>query len=219
MYCMEKYGWSQDVADSVSWRSVLSARNKCTATQLMQTTKIMHGWLPVMHMQAHISGTAQCPSCPYPDETLDHLFHCPHPLLQCKRELILEQLRKKGLKLRVPYPIVSTWCSILASYFDDTPLPEFEPHEIRNAVLSQQVIGLQFFPRGFLSTEWIHAMEALGCVDPHRKLASLTFFLWIEVTDALWRVWNGIVHKSQNLNDMAQEVVVDSRLQWYLGNY
>ena len=218
-YCMEKYGWSQDVADSVSWQSVRSARNKCTATQLMQTTKIMHGWLPVMHMQAHISGTAQCPSCPYPDETLDHLFHCPHPLLQCKRELILEQLRKKGLKLRVPYPIVSAWCSILTSYFDSTPLPDFDSREIRRAAFSQQVIGLQFFPRGFLSTEWIPAMEALGCEDPHRKLASLTFFLWVEVTDALWRVWNGIVHKSLNLNDMAQEVAVDSRLQWYLGNY
>jgi len=218
-YCMEKYGWSSTVVDTISWQSVLSARNKCTDTQLMQTTKIMHGWLPVMHMLAHMSGNAQCPSCPHPDETLDHLFHCPHPLLQCKRELILEQLRKKGLKLQVPYAIVSAWCCILRSYFDDTPLPDFGTTEIRLAVSSQQEIGLQFFPRGFLSNGWITAMEAHGCENSHHKLASLTFFLWIEVTDALWRVRNGIVHKSQNLNDMAQEVDADDRLRWYLQHY
>jgi hypothetical protein len=65
-----------------------------------------------MHMQAHSSGLAQCPLCPFPDETMDHLFHCSHPELKCKRELILEELRKKGLKLDIPQVIVETICGL-----------------------------------------------------------------------------------------------------------
>jgi len=71
-YCREKYGWPQNVVDDIAWQSIRAARNKCSPTQVTQTSKIMHDWLPVMHMQAHTTGTAQCPSCLHDDETLDH---------------------------------------------------------------------------------------------------------------------------------------------------
>jgi len=219
-YCMDKYGWSRELTDDISWRSIRSARNKCNDTQLMQTTKIMHDWLPVMHMMAHMSKTTQCPSCPHPDETLDHLFHCPHPLLRRTRELILEQLRKKGLKLRIPYPVVSSLCSVLESYFNSTPLPtDFGSLNIQQAITAQLTLGLKFLPRGFLTHRWIDAMEAHGCDDPHPKLASLIYFLWFDMTDSLWRVRNEIVHKAHNLNQLAQEADIDDRIRWYLSNY
>jgi len=214
-YCMNKYGWTRDTIDDISWRSIGSARNKCTATQLTQTTKLMHDWLPSMHMQAHMTGTTQCPSCPHPDETLDHIFHCPHPFLQCKRDLILAQLRKKGLKLRIPYPVVSIWCSLLEAYFDNTPLDLNIDPDLRRAIHAQLTIGTQYFPRGFLSKQWISVMEAYGCENPHRKLASMIYFLWIDVTDSLWRTRNELVHQSRNLNERAEEGLLDERLHWY----
>ena len=77
------------------------------------TSKIMHDWLPVMHMQAHITGVRQC-LCTY-DKTLDHLFHsCAHPTMKCKREELLAHLRKKGLKLGIPYyPILDATIPLL----------------------------------------------------------------------------------------------------------
>jgi len=220
MYCIEKYGWTRETFNDISWRSIKTARNKCTATQLTQTSKIMHDLLPTMHMLAHMSGSTQCPSCTHPDETLDHIFHCPHPLLQRNRELILEQLRKKGLKLRIPYPVVSAWCALLSAYFDDRlTLPQFSSLEISAAAQAQQVIGLKFMPRGFLSTKWIEAMDTHGCTHSTRKLAAIVHFMWIQVTDTHWRVRNDIVHNTQNLNDLAQEGLVDDQLRWYLSNY
>ena len=212
--------WTRTTIDSIAWRNIKSARNKCNATQTTQTSKIMHAWLPVMHMLGHISGSSQCPSCTHPDETLDHLFHCPHPLLRRKREQILEHLRKKGLKLKIPYPVISAWCSLLSSYFDGIP-PDIQFHspELQLAASSQISIGLRFLPRGFMSREWLMAMEAHGCESPDRKLASMILFLWFDVTDALWRVRNDIVHHSQNLNELAQEGMLDDQLKWYLSHY
>ena len=44
----------------------------------------MHHWLPVKHMLSHIQGSPVCPLCAHADETLDHIFHCPHPVLAVK---------------------------------------------------------------------------------------------------------------------------------------
>ena len=144
MYCMEKYRWTHTTIEDISWQSIQSARNQCNATQLTQTSKIMHNWLPVMHMLVHMSGSTQCPSCTHPDETLDHLFHCPDPLLRRKRENFFEHLRKKGPKLRIPYPVVSAWCSLLTSYFDRVlPTAQFGSPEIQSAGISQISIGLR----------------------------------------------------------------------------
>ena len=138
------------------------------------------------------------------------------PPLAC----ILEQLRKKGLKLQIPYPIVSAWCTLLSSYFDDhVALPQFSSPEISAAAQAQQVIGLKFIPRGFFSTKWIEAMDAHGCTQSTCKLAAIVNFMWIQVTDTHWRVRNEIVHKTQNLNDLAQEGLIDEQLCWYLSNY
>lgn len=49
-YCKRKYTWSDTVFDSIDWKLIDTARKKYTLTQLMQTSKIMHDSLPVMHM-------------------------------------------------------------------------------------------------------------------------------------------------------------------------
>lgn len=219
-YCQSKYRWTSEVVPDISWPSIRAARNKCTPTQTMQTSKIMHDWLPVMHMQAHMTGAAQCPSCSCPDETLDHIFHCRHPLLLSKREELLEHLRKKGLKPGIPRPVLDALLVLLLSYFTETPPPiEFASSIISKAALAQITIGLQFLPRGFLTTCWINALESHGCPHPHRALASLIYFLWIEVTDSIWRLRNNITHDGMNLNTLAQERDTTDKLQWFATNY
>ena len=49
-YCLEKYNWDDIVFDSIQWSLIRSARARSPHTLRMQTSKIMHGWLPVMHM-------------------------------------------------------------------------------------------------------------------------------------------------------------------------
>jgi hypothetical protein len=216
---MNKYGWDRHTFEDVAWKSIGSARRKCTPTQIMQTSKIMHGWLPVMHMQAHIDGTADCPLCPCPDETLDHIFHCPHPVLACKREMMLEELRKKGLRLDIPRAIVDVLHSLLESYIHEGVPPSPSDPSLLTAVQAQLRIGRDMLPRGFLSTHWIRAMESMGCQQPHRKLATLIYYLWMEVTDKLWRERNALTHDSFNLNDQSNEQALVERLEWYQQNF
>ncbi len=96
-YCCKKYGWSRETFDLVDWDLIQAVRTKMGHTQRMQTSKIMLGWLPVMHMQAHITGQAQCPGCVCPDETMDHIFRCTNRVLGKKREELLLNLRAKLL--------------------------------------------------------------------------------------------------------------------------
>ncbi len=84
-YCMTKYGWDNDTFDSIDWGAIKRVRSRCTPTQQMQTSKILHDWLPpVMHMLSHMTGNAQCPGCSCPNEMIQHLLHCPHPLMKAK---------------------------------------------------------------------------------------------------------------------------------------
>ena len=219
-YCMEKYGWDHQIMDDVAWKQIGTALCRCSHTQRMQTSKIMHGWLPVMHMQAHSSGPAQCPLCPFPDETLDHIFHCPHPVLKCKRELILEELRKKGLKLDIPRVVVEALCGLLREYIWGEEVSHHDDPSLHAAVSAQRNIGLAMLPRGFISGTWITAMEAFGCSRPHHKLSSLIFNLLIELTDKLWRERNTLAHdRHSNLNDQALSHLLDVQLLWYAENY
>lgn len=219
-YCRDKYNWSDTTFQSISWRSIRAARRKCTPTQMVKMSKIMHDWLPVMHMQAHITGVRQCPNCTHNDETLDHLFHCTHPTMKCKREELLAHLRKKGLKLGIPYPILDAMISLFSTYFNNgQPTHHTYPDLIQRAATTQLNIGLMYLPRGYLATSWIDAMEAYDCPHPAQKLAALIYFIWNDITDTLWRTRNELVHHTHNLTDLATEDDLAARLTWYLGNY
>ena len=87
-YCTSKYEWSEETLDSVYWKSIGQVRRQMTKTKFMQTSKIMHGWLPTMHMRQHITGISQCPGCACQDETIDHMVACEAwaPVLLLARE-------------------------------------------------------------------------------------------------------------------------------------
>ena len=51
IYCKERYGWTDDVFDIVSWDSVSRVCRKLMHTKRMQTCKIMYGWLPIEHIR------------------------------------------------------------------------------------------------------------------------------------------------------------------------
>jgi hypothetical protein len=72
-YCCHRFRWDDQQFDSVLWSIVRSVRKNITATEQMKTSKIMHGWLPVNHMRGHVTGITQCPCCPHPDETMEHV--------------------------------------------------------------------------------------------------------------------------------------------------
>ena len=217
-YCMAKYKWTDSIFDSVDWKTIGTARKKCSKTELMQTSKIMHDWLPVMHMYGHVTGLQQCPACTHQDETLDHLFHCQHPALTRTRETALTTLVQKGKTLRIPHIFTDTIRGMLWAYFNEQDYnPPQRNQLLIEAVNAQKLIGLHLVPRGYLAKHWLRALQSL-CEHAERKLASLIYFIWIEITDSLWKARNDIVHHGNNLNRQADESRIDRSLIWYHTN-
>ncbi len=85
-YCSFKYGWSPALMNTVHWELIRLARQRGNPTKFMHTSKLLHGWLPVMQMHGHTTGVTLCPGFGTPSKTVDHLFQCPHPLMQMARD-------------------------------------------------------------------------------------------------------------------------------------
>jgi hypothetical protein len=185
----------------------------------MQTSKIMHDWLPVKHMLSHTQGSPVCPLCAHADETLDHIFHCPHPVLVAKHEILLEELRKKGLRIGIPPVVIDAFSGFLLTYImGDNPTAPSNPI-LFDLFTAQHRIGFHMLPRGFLSLSWINTMTAMGCSNPYRKLSTSIFHIWTTFTDPLWRDRNCLTHDSPNFNDHYTEHEIDSQLIWYSQNF
>ena len=219
-YCKRKYTWSDSIFDSIDWKLISTARKKCTLTQLMQTSKIMHDWLPVMHMHGHVTGVQQCPACAHPDETLDHLFHCTHPALMRSRDQTLTSVRSKGRALGITAIVVQAICGLIFEYYYGTPyVMKRRNNAVEAAIEEQRNIGIQFIPRGYLGKQWRQTLLAMNCENADRKLATFLYSVWVDSTDAIWRARNDIVHHGNNLNRQADESRIDRRLRWFKFNH
>lgn len=217
-YMLEKYEWSDEVFDSINWTSIGNVRRKLTYVRRMQTSKIMHGWLPIMHMRQHITGISQCPGCRCEDETLEHFIKCPHHLMKMKRKEIIAALRKKGLGNWVPKSIVHAFCELLNHFFNSdtdfvTP-PTFKP-SLCAAIQQQQKIGINFMIHGFFATSWILAIEDHDCSKPERAMTALQRFVWNGIVAPLWTVRNEILHRKKNHFDAVEEERMAERIIWY----
>ena len=78
---------------SIDWDAIESHRKNMAFHQVVRSSKIMHGWLPIMHNQGkwgtHIT---QCPGRACRDETFAHMIQCPHRLMREKRTEILRDV-------------------------------------------------------------------------------------------------------------------------------
>ena len=216
-YCMEKYHWSENTFDSIHWPIIRSVRARASQTIRMATSKILHGWLPVMHMLSHMTSSAQCPGCSNIDETLDHLFHCPHPLLVSTRMEIISTLRKTGLKRRVPRPFLDCIINILSSHFGMTTM--VPPHPaFAKALDAQSHIGFDMFLRGYIALDWSTALGDMDTDLPARIMVWTLRFLWFDCVDPLWRARNRILHDQENAHTTSLDSHHNTTLQWYLDN-
>ena len=215
-YCRTKYGWDEAQFESIDWQVIKTVRKRCPHTKRTQTSKIMHDWLPVMHMLSHMTSNSQCPGCPCPDETLDHLFHCPHLAMATTRNKIIATFRKKGLKRHIPRVVIDAISTMMTDYFDQihSPLPTFP--SLRLTLLSQRAIGTNMFLRGFLVKGWTTALRDLGAEHPPRIVTWLLRFLWFECTELLWHERNNILHRTHNNYDHLASAQMDNRLCWFL---
>ena len=114
-YCNNRHKWTRVQFDLVHWEAIWTVRRKLPDTKKMQTSKIMHGWLPVGHMRQHITGISQCPGCPCGDETIRHVFQCPNERMNATRKKVLATMLKEGIKQKIKRPVMEAICHLIHS--------------------------------------------------------------------------------------------------------
>lgn len=217
-YCLRRYSWDYQTFEAVNWGAIRTVRQNCTSTQQRQTSKIMHGWLPINHMQGHATGNTHCPSCPNPDETMDHLFRCPHRALMRQKDELITSIRSKGISSGIPRVIMEVLCRLLYDFVHGLH-PQIPEHpSIATAVRSQIDIGIRLLPRGFVSVEWLRAMEDFGVDRPAQKFSKILKLIWFEFTDKLWRNRNEIAHSTESRTRQQEQNTWAAKLRWYLEN-
>jgi hypothetical protein len=82
-YCLDRHGWTPEVFESIHWDCIGTVRSavKCITKTDARVSKLMHGWLPIMHILGKFKETLQCPGCEWNDETFVHLYQCTHKLM------------------------------------------------------------------------------------------------------------------------------------------
>ena len=151
---LKKYEWSSEVFDIINWHSICNVRRQLIyIKRVYKQARLMHGWLPAMHMQQYITRISQCPGCHYEDEMLEHFIKCPHHLMEMKRKEIIDALHKKGLGNWVPKSIIHAFCDLLSYYFkhkNDYFLPPTYKPSLCEAIQQQQKISINSMVHGFL---------------------------------------------------------------------
>ena len=217
-YCCRRFQWDDQQFNSVLWSILRSVRVNLTATEQMKTSKIMHGWLPVNHMQGHATGITQCPCCPHPDETMEHMFKCTNPRLMTKKDELINDIRKKGMAKGIPRAVMEVVCRCLYDFIHSNP-PTIPGNPTMAAAMESQIaVGLRLLPRGILSVKWLTALQDFGVEHPERRMTALLRLIWFDFTDVIWRNRNEIAHERENNVRQMENTTWATKLLWYLEN-
>jgi hypothetical protein len=177
----------------------------------------MHGWLPVNHVVGRYTGITQCPGCSAQDETIDHLFHCPHQQMVKAREESMSNLRRFLIRAGTSRAFSDQFALFIQSYLENRA-PHTDNHLAQETYQSQMSIGHNLILRGYLSIEWLHLLRHSGHERPETVLPNLIFHLWHEFFKRIWEARNTLLHRSQNKTTTALEASLDDQLQWYLAH-
>ena len=212
-YCKDKYNWSEETMGTILWSVLKTARAGRTFSSMVRTSKVLHGWLPVMHMHGRVTGSTQCPGCEETDETIDHMLLCPHERMQAARTQAIKKIREVGLQQGLPIGFMNNiqhYLQLLLTDCDDRP-----DDDLRRVMDSQQAIGHMMFLRGFFSVDWKHLLRSFDSRHPERKLARLLRILWDHLIDPLWTTRNDILHRHTNYISEGLHAELGDRLAWY----
>ena len=213
-YCAGKYNWSPQLLDRIAWDIIGQARKGPTPTQNMQVSKLMHGWLPVMHREGRISGIRQCPGCDNDDETLEHFFRCTHASYLEARSRTLQRMVQNGIDKGIPPLFMRQFVGYLSHTLGHNGPLRDSRFEV--ACQDQDDIGEGMLGRGFISVEWTRILTDMGTHHPQRKMVFLLRNIWDELFGVLWKTRNTLLHNNPNFTTELTHTQLGDRLQWYL---
>jgi hypothetical protein len=135
-YYNKKWGWTDRIFDSISWKTQHSALQKFDTHDQTRIFKFVHGLLPTQH-RLYKEGTTSTPKCKlcrdlYEDNL--HLFSCKHPHMGQIQEEIMTYLTKSlhdhgNSKLTNILEIALGECTTSSKWQPDLRIASLEWHD------------------------------------------------------------------------------------------
>ena len=146
-YCQKRYNWSDEIFASIDNKAIGRARKGFKHSWKVRTSKLMHGWLPVNHVRARITGIAHCPGCCCKDETIEHMYKCPNERMVETKQSALKQARKLIASTGVPRHITDAVMELAAEGLQckqSISIPDYD-EATREALRQQRKVGVHLY--------------------------------------------------------------------------
>jgi hypothetical protein len=217
-YYNKKWGWTDRIFDSISWKTQHSALQKFDTHDQTRILKFVHGWLPTQH-RLYKEGTTSTPKCKLCQELYEdnlHLFSCKHPHKGQIQEEITTYLAKSlhdhgNSELTNILEIALGECTTSSKWQPDLRFASLEWH---NGIEAQNNIGWRHILFGRISRDMIQTMEEHYRnipVNPKqytgdRWVRKLIINIWSTMLK-LWNKRNEIIFDTET--NMSRETILE----------
>jgi hypothetical protein len=222
--------WTDQIWNTIDFATIGLAFKSLSVPKRIQTSKLLHGWLPTGHKRHQMDSLAlsNCPCCNLEDETQEHIITCRDHRMRAARFKALTTLRSKIVTTKGSS---TTWtilhnCLVHWSETKEPPSidrmvlhikdPRFVP-QIRRAMQEQEQIGWNLVFRGYVSTAWVvaqHQEHPSATIQGLRQqwLKPVIRELWVAVISQ-WEKRNEILHSLNPTSMLIKESATDAKIR------
>jgi hypothetical protein len=163
-YLLEHNQWDQSQFDAICWPAFTSASNNTVSPRFVPKYCHRHLLVGVKVHQNDPKYSPSCPACGDPTETNGHFLLCSAPSRLAWRKQFITSLEKELRCLQTEAPLSHFLSTVFTSLLEGQPVPPMAGFEAISA--SQALIGWMAILRGYWSSEWLVAHQALVLSSP-----------------------------------------------------
>jgi hypothetical protein len=200
----------------IHWDGIGAARKRLNETENITIAKYMNGWLNSGRQKGLFGKEKSCPCCGWHEETQMHMLQCTSPAMQQNRKSAFKSLEKYYHQHKIPALVYIPFiriCHAACEIWEPNlgPLPP----EIHKAVTAQQELGGEFTLRGYLTADWITALQSQGINKVESKLNHMYLGLWRLLFRPVWDKRNELSHGCNSIvTRLERDQYITELKQW-----
>jgi len=204
-----KYGWTKETFQNISWDALEKATKSMSSPTIYRMSKYVTRTLPVGHVMDRRKKWQQpfCPRCNHPDETVEHIFHCPHTESRQIMSKSISLLDKWLAEMNTESHLHCDIIAIISLWITQQPIPTIEYSQPIQAQLN---IGWNHFMEGRMHTSLVSYMDGHYASISSRKTgitwcSMLIQRLWTTLFYDQWKIRNECVHGMNKRTNATRE--------------
>jgi len=227
MHIMRKANWTRTVFNKIHWDAHEKAFKRLPRYSQHSTAKLIHGLINTNRQNFLFYGqSALCPICQQTEETMEHLFTCPHPDAKKSRQQSLSDLQDNLRMINTPIPVIEAIIHGYTVWEQDPTRRSIRaltagslrgPDAVLTSAFREQFseIGSLHFNLGRISIKWASAVSQYidkPAPEMSQLWASVLIAALWRYSHSQWRYRNTVVHGA-SVKEQATRRILDLRHQ------